>query len=204
MRTKLLNRTKLASALAISFMVGVPSVASAADFFSSDNPVYAGIGYGQATFDAEFEKFDKPTSSDEKDKGMIFFIGKQYNKNLDIEVFYSDLGDAKGNYQTDIGPVSIKINTKVYGVRTNYKFEPISGFIPYVTLGFGKATGKLTTTPSSLTVNGERLARTESDTGAVYGVGAQYKYSKDITLRGEFSKPEDDTQFMYVGVSTSF
>jgi hypothetical protein len=192
MKKNSLNKTKLASVFVISCTLVIPSIASAIDFFSSNNPTYFGAGYGKTKYLGDIEgaailKFDK------KDTGFIGFVGKQYNKDMDIEGFYTK----QGKYEEESGFIKQKrgsIKVTVIGAKVNYKFSQDSNFIPYATLG-----------GANVDIKGSNLLNREFEDGFkfVFGGGVQHKYSKDITLRAEYLDTRA-TSFIWGGVSTSF
>lgn len=213
MKVSLLNRTKTASVVVISLMMGVPSVASATDFFSSDNPIYVGVGFGKnKVSNSELAKFEEGGSLDigGSTSAKTAFIGKKYNRNLDIEAFYMDLGSVSSDSFTVVVQNGGNVNTKVsvkntmYGIKTNYKFMLESDFKPYVTAGYGKMKFKKSYSNGITRITGIDSKISSSDSGAIYGVGVLTNYSKKITFRAEYIKVSDDMNFFWGGVSTTF
>ncbi len=187
MKTSLLNRTKIASVLVISFMVGVPSVVSAIDFFSSNNPTYFGVGYGKTK--NKLDDFD----GDKSDKGFIGFVGKRYNKNMNIEAFYTK----QGKYEEEGNVLFARtgsVEVTAFGVKANYFFSQSNEFLPYATIG-----------GANLDIKTKDLIDEEWSDGfkLVFGAGVQYKQSKDIILRLEYLDVRATT-YIWGGVSTAF
>ncbi len=199
MKTSLLNRTKIASVLVISFMVGVPSVVSAIDFFSSDNPVYVGAGFGKSNFDdvkiAEYTG-GEPIELGGSDSAKLVFIGKPYNKDMDIEAFYIDLGTSEAPVNNN----KIDAKRSAFGAKAVYKFSPTSGFQPYATLGYVKGKSKV---DYNNTAYDSKNADVEDGSGMIFGGGVMHTYSSTIKLRAEYTRLGKDTVF-WGGVSTTF
>jgi hypothetical protein len=189
MKKCLLNRTKIDSAFLISFMLGVPSVVSATDFFSSDNPVYVGVGYGK-TKDKYMDFKDKSIKTDHNDKGFIGFVGKKYNSDIDIEGFYAKLGKFKATQGTQSGTSELT----AFGVKGNYIFSQSDSFLPYITVGGAN----MDTKQSNLRLDGD-----DGGFKLIFGGGVQHKYSKDIKLRVEYLDLRYAT-YIWGGISTSF
>lgn len=190
MKISLLNKTKIASVLLIYLMLSLPSVASAIDFLSSNNPTYFGVGYGKTKLLFDIEN---ATDLDDKDNGFIGFVGKRYNKNMDIEAFYTQQGKFEEDGGGLLKPRSVSVT--VFGVKANYKFSlDNDSFTPYITAG-----------GANVDVKAKNLTEDDVSDGfkLIYGAGVQYKQSKDITLRAEYLDTRGTT-FMWGGVSTKF
>ena len=212
MKVSLLNRTKTASAVVISLMIGMPSMASATDFFSSNNPIYVGAGFGKSKMsNFELAKYDDGSSLNigGSTTAKTAFIGKKYNRNLDIEAFYMDLGSHSSdsfNVNVQGTAVSTKASVKntMYGIKTNYKFMLENDFKPYFTAGYGKLKGKKSYSNGITSIPALDGKFKGSDSGPVYGVGVLNNYSKKITFRAEYIKVSKETTFFWGGVSTTF
>ena len=214
-KKKLLTKTGLVSALGLSLLTAVPSVALA-DFFSSDNPTYVGVGFGKTTIDPD-SKF-----IDEKDTGKMVFIGKQFNKNIFIEAYYADLGKYSGSKNNVKEPVQGRdgnmylitkkedtIKLKSFGIKANYMFDLNGSFKPYATLGFNKLKNNQSV---KLTYNNGRdqaeneVNHDEDGTGIILGAVIQKKFD-GILVRGEYTRykgKDGDVDLMWLGASKQF
>ena len=213
-KKKLLAKTGLASVLGLSLLTAVPSVALA-DFFSSDNPTYVGVGFGKTTIDTDVKFVD------EKDTGKMVFIGKQFNKNIFIEAYYADLGKFSGSKdinktatldngtQVLIKKVEATLKLKSFGIKANYMFELDGDFKPYATIGFNKLTQDATTKISIATAQEEGIINQdggEDGTGIVLGAGVQKKFD-GILVRGEYTRykgKDGSVDLMWLGASKQF
>lgn len=113
------------------------------------------------------------------------YAGYDFNSNVAAEVAYRKLG----TFDYDAGNESIKLNmtqvSAVVSLPLNDQFK-VFGRVGY---GFLNVSGA-----SSYNV----------DNGLIYGAGAQFNVTKNVGIRGEFTRIASDANQITVGVNYKF
>ena len=142
---------------------------------------YIGGGLGAADsgmykYSASLETYSAYDKSGQA--GKLFF-GKHISENIDVEVFYANLGRSF-MAGTDGWYATVKSNS--YGVAA--KYFPFDGaFRPYVKFGLHRLTSK----DSGANSDGEfgDYAKSKS-TNILYGVGADYSVNRSVRVALEY------------------
>ena len=128
--------------------------------------------YKHADLDNPYTAYDKSGQA-----GKIFF-GKHISKNVDVEVFYANLGRSFSQGSSGWYGNS-KSNS--YGIAT--KYFPIDGaFRPYVKVGIHRLTSK----ESAHSDMGIDTNSKSKSTNILYGVGLDYSLNKNDRMALEY------------------
>lgn len=163
-------------AIAGLFVVGIMATASGTAL-AADNAIYGAIDIGQS----KYGTFCDPqagvviTSCDDKDTSYRLAGGYNFNKNLGVEVSYSDYGKASGT------GTALGVTGFVSGGATAFQLVG-NGILPLgnqfsLTVKAGLASVDV---KSSVNIAGSASA---SNTNFVWGVGAQYDFNQSFGIR---------------------
>lgn len=199
--------------LALSAALGVTSAQAA------DTGFYVGGSLGQSMandfngsdFDAELATLGLTSSSstDDTDTGWKLFAGYRFMKYLAVEGAYTDLGKFTA-HSTITAPGAGIVDTEI---KANAWTISALGILP---LGdsfslFGRVGVNLWSTDISATGSGTggTASASESDDGTdwVYGVGAAYNFTNNLSLRGEWERydlGDGDADLWSAGLSWNF
>lgn len=158
---------------------------------AQDSGWYGGLGLGMSEIKGACDGIAGPgISCDEKDTAFKIFGGYQVNQNFAVEIGYTDLGEATASF-AGFGSVSIAASG----------FEALAvGIAPinqqwsmYGKVGFFR--WDVDTTDGTGLVG----SASASGTDLTYGVGINYKLSKNAALRVEYQKYNDIGDFNTTG-----
>lgn len=150
----------------------------ASSSFAADAPkFYAGVDLGTTKVD---DYSDRETS-------YGAFVGYQFNSNFALEGGYRRLADFDEN------GVDIKATQTAVSVIGSLPLS--NGFGVFARLGYNDVKLKATS---------GNFRYSESDDGALYGIGATYAFSPTITGRAEFQRPVSDVTNFSIGVAFGF
>jgi len=197
--------------LALTAALGVTSAQAA------DTGFYIGGSFGQSQI-SDFSGSDldselatlgitSTTTTDDSDSGWKVFAGYKIMKNLAVEGSYTNLGEATAR---------TVVTTPLAGTfNTTLEFESWSisavGILPlndqfslFARLGLN-----VWNLDGSTTGTGSGSAVTTGDDGAdvVYGLGASYNFSQNLSLRGEWERYDfdgSDVDLLSVGLAWAF
>jgi len=164
--------------LVVSLFTCIPSWA---DETYPEHLWYIGGGLGAA--DSGLYKYpasvDTYTAYDKSGQAGKIFFGKHISKNVDVEVFYANLGSSFNQGST--GWYST-IKSSSYGVAA--KYFPFEGaFKPYAKFGLHRLTSK----DSGANSDGDsELTSKSKSTNILYGVGADYSVNKSVRVALEY------------------
>jgi outer membrane protein W len=165
--------------LAVSLFVCSPSWAGET---YPEHLWYIGGGLGAA--DSGLYKYpasvDTYTAYDKSGQAGKLFFGKHITENVDVEVFYVNLG--RSFNQGSTGWYST-IKSSSYGVAA--KYFPFEGaFRPYAKFGLHRLTSK----DSGANSDGESSYQnsTSKSTNILYGVGADYSVNRSVRVALEY------------------
>lgn len=159
------RKSNLLSALLLSAAIGVTAFSANAQ----DKGFYAGAGVGQSLVDEG--------NYDDEDTAFSVFGGYQLNKYLGVESGYVDFGKIEPQ---DSGTALEGDSAYLTAVGT----LPISDkFLAYAKAGVHR--WNVDDQMPGLIGNNE-----DSGTDPTYGVGAQYRLTDQVALRGEYSRFE--------------
>jgi len=160
------------------------NAASAAEW--PDNAFYAGVGVGQSKLKGDAVDYVKsygPTSIDDKDTTGKAFVGYKFNRYFGTEVSANYLG----HYTASNRLASAEAQARSLGLDAVLT-------VP-VTERFGLI-GKAGVARTRVTASGREPGWITSgrghDTGSHFAVGAQYKFSDKVALRGELERQNVD------------
>ena len=141
---------------------------------------YVGGGYGAA--DSGMYKYpasiDTYSAFDKSGHAGKFFIGKHIAKNIDIELFYSNLGRS---FEAGTGGWYATVKSTSYGVAA--KYFPLDGSLrPYAKFGLHRLTSK----DSGYSDSDPAGSSKSKSTNILYGVGADYSVNKNVRVGLEY------------------
>lgn len=134
-------------------------------------------------------------TKDESGTGLKLYAGYQYNRNLAVEVGYTDLGKF-GATRNVTAPAAL-VGSAVADIKTNgYHIDGVGimplqgGFSLFGKLGAIYATTKTSLATSGGVIAGGTSAK-RSDWSWKFGVGAGYDFSRSLGLRFEYERYND-------------
>ncbi len=157
---------------------------------------YAGASIGQANVDmCDDVAALGGTACDDKDTGFKIFGGYDFNETFAIEVGYADLGEVSANAG------ATKITAELNGFYVDAKAT-----IP-VNESFG-IFGKLGLVRWEAEVNAAGFGSLDDDgTDLTFGIGAEYAFTKQFSLRGEWERfdfDDTDVDLLSIGLVVKF
>lgn len=160
-----MRKTKLLSTLLLSATLGAAAFAANAQ----DKGFYAGAGVGQSFVDEG--------AYDDEDTAFTVFGGYQFNRYFGLEAGYADFGKIEPDVA---GPAFEGDSAYLTAVGT----LPITDkFSAYAKAGLHR--WNVDTSLPGVTGNND-----DSGSDPTYGVGAQYRFTDRVALRGEYSRFE--------------
>jgi OmpA-OmpF porin, OOP family len=168
------NRTK-----AVLAAVGTASMLGfSAPTFAQDMGFYAGFSLGQSSADLDCQGF----ACDDKDTTWRILGGYQFNRNLAVEVGYSDLGEVSVNAGV-LGAATIEataIEVVAVGIL------PLANqFSVYGKLGMYRGEADQSGTGAFV------ASASESNTDLTFGVGVKYDFTRNLGVRAEWQRYSD-------------
>jgi len=169
--------------------------------FAQDQGWYAGLHLGQSTAKDGCDGVSGPgITCDDGDTAWRILGGYQFNKNLAVELGYSDLGEVSAS-----GPGgSASIESTVFELVAvgSWPFTP--NFSAY---------GKAGMYRSETDASAPGISESESNTGLTYGLGVRWDFTKNLAARAEYqiysdvgggNIGESDVDVISVGVLWKF
>lgn len=186
MITTKFRKVLVASALVVGSTAALPPVA-----FAQDMGFYAGAGIGKAKFkdacaDPELTEVGFVGSCDDKDTAWKIFGGYQFNRNLGVELGYTDLGEATLTGTAMGLPVSAKTKAKGFELLGVGTFPINEQFAVYGKAGFFRWD-----VDASATVGGVTEAIGAKGTDFTFGLGLKYNFTKNLAARLEWQRYND-------------
>ena len=169
------------------------AVAFAGPAFAQDQGWYAGVTFGQSTAKDACEGVP---ACDDKDTAWRILGGYQFNKNLAVELGYTDLGEASAS------GASLEANAIEVVAVGSWPFTP--QFSAYGKVGFFRGDAELSDSSGSVS---------ESNTDLTYGIGVRWDFTKNLGLRAEYqiytnlgggALVESDVDVISIGVIWKF
>lgn len=168
-----LKKTAIAAAMALA--AGLPSVSMAQAM--ADTGWYVGASIGQSDLDID------------KDTAWKFSLGYQMNRNLSVELGYTNLGEVSAG--------GVDVEATGWEVIGLYKFPVGNQFSIYGLAGI-----------AMVEAEASFLGVTVSDdsTELTFGVGAQYDFSRNMGLRAQWQRygADEDIDVISIGVAIKF
>ena len=130
--------------------------------------------------------FTASTSKDDSDTSWRLFGGYRVLPWLDVEAHYADFGTLRfDSTVTPGGMLSARIRTKAYGVAAVAGVTPMDRLRLYAKGGVARTEAKASFASTGF-VDLASDSLTKRKTGAVYGVGLQYDFTRMIAARVEY------------------
>ncbi len=163
-----------------------------------DMGAYVGVAIGQATQDGQCDNVAPPVTCDDKDSAWKIFGGYQFNRNLAVELGYSNFGEATARS----GAGFVTDEASAFEMTGVLMLPLADRFSIYGKLGFYR--GELERTSNLATPTG-----TNSSTGLTFGGGVRFDVTNAIGVRLEYQIYPDlgdlpDVKVMSVGVLFKF
>ena len=182
-------------------------------FSAKADGFYVGFLTGSTNIDSGVTAVNGATL-DEDGSASSFFFGKKINKNLSIEGFYSDLGEASlagdsGDtfvvdaitYQFNTS-ATIAVSSTTVGLAAKYDFEINEKSNFFVKAGFHNWESEFKvsvgTASASITTDGSDI---------MYGLGAEYKLNEQFSLIAgydNYTLDSEDVSLLNVGAKFQF
>lgn len=144
--------------------------------------VYIGGSYGQAT--ARCMLINQQNSDECTTHGWKAFAGYNFTDNLAVETTYYNLGKAEETYQhATYGAINATGEATAFGLSGVYSFEVSDNFDIFGKLGAVRWNLEGKAKSAAATVSEE-----QSGTSIIYGVGASYKLTDNLSMRGEYER----------------
>jgi len=154
--------------LAASVLAIVLGAASFGADAAKPDGFYVGAGAGQSMIDEDF--------ADDEDVGYQVFGGYQFNRYLGAEAAYTDFG------KVDLTGNAGEIEADAWSLV-------LVGTVPFTGKFSGYAKAGFHDWDAELDVPTAGFAR-DSGTDPTYGLGLQYRFTDNVSLRGEYSRFE--------------
>jgi OOP family OmpA-OmpF porin len=161
--------------------------------FAQDQGWYAGLTFGQSKAKDACEGVP---DCDDKDTAWRILGGYQFNKNLAVELGYTDLGEASAT------GASIEATAWEVVAVGSWPFTP--QFSAY---------GKVGMYRGEVDASAPGISLSESNTDLTYGIGVRWDFAKNLGLRAEYQIYSDvgggdigesDAEVISVGVIWRF
>ena len=134
---------------------------------------YIGGSIGQSKFKGACDDAGG-LSCDDKDTAFRLFGGYQFNRNIAAELGYASLGKVKLS-----GPgFSGSVEGTAWDLSAVGSWPLANQFSVLGRLGFARTEGK----------GGGDFGGSDNKTGVTFGLGAQYDFSRNLGLRGEWQR----------------
>lgn len=144
---------------------------------ADSNPFYAGVDLGSTKVD----------NLGGRKTGFGGFVGYQFNPNLAVEGGYRRLASYT------ISGVDVDLNQAHASVVGTAPLG--NGFSVYGRLGYNKI---------NVSGNAGGKTATASTSGGMFGLGAAYSFSSNVSVRAEFQRPSSDATTFNVGLKFDF
>lgn len=178
---------------------------------------YVGLGYGLTSYDTGISNTTGTANLDEDDSGFKLFGGYNFNKNVAIELAYTDLGEASlsgnpgdtfvldGILWTFISSGSLKIESSLLSLAGVFTHHFNNAFSLYGRLGLASWEADLTANVSG----GPAQSASEDGTDLFFGVGAGWNFAPTWALKAEyelysFDDAEVDVNMLSLNIVKSF
>ena len=169
----------------LAAMLGAASMAVSAGAMAqqTDTGWYVGASIGQADLGPDDSTAWKITG------------GYQLNRNLSVELSYTDLGDA--DVDTGIPGLSANVEATAFELVGVYKFPVGNQFSIYGLAG-------LAMTEVEASIGG--VSASDDSTDLTFGFGAQYDFSRNMGVRAQWQRydADDEADVISIGVVVKF
>jgi OOP family OmpA-OmpF porin len=186
---KIINKNKMLMTCLLG-LVGFTSSVNANLFGDLTDQWYIGGSLGQSNMTPDGGSTWKTT--DDNDIAKKLYVGKDINKQLSLEAFWADFGDAKLTSNTNAQGA---VNYNAIGANVVYK-PPymIAGLRPIGKLGVAKFNNR----------DKGNVSSTQKHMLTIFGgIGAEYDLSQNLKLRSEFEYYDEDINQFNIGVNWS-
>ena len=155
-------------------------IASSAAFAAQPNTFYAGVDAGRT----KVEDFDRDTS-------FGAFVGYNFHQNFAVEGGFRRLADMNSSF----AGVNTKLTADQLALSVIGSLPVAESFSVYGRLGLNRLEAK---------AKAGNISAKESETKALFGVGAAYAFTPAVSARVEVQKPASDVTNVSAGVSFQF
>jgi OmpA-OmpF porin, OOP family len=169
--------SKVTKGLAILGLASAMAFAGPA--LAQDAGWYVGATLGQSKSKDACE--GGPVDCDDKDNAWRILGGYQFNKNLAIELGYTDLGEASASG----GGFTASIEAAVWELVAVGSLPITPNFSVYGKLGMYRGETDLTTNLPGIS------NESESNTDLTFGIGVRWDFTKNLGLRAEYQVYQD-------------
>ena len=173
---------------------------------------YGGVSLATTTVDTGISGTTGTAALDEDDSGYKVMVGKKLGKNLSIEGFYADFGEASltGNngdnftlnnttYVFTANNVSLKHASTGFGINAKLTHEFSRKFSIAGRLGW-----LMWDTETTVSSASTASSTSNSGTDAFYGFGFKYNISKKYALVADYDTYVDDADFNMTSLGVIF
>jgi OOP family OmpA-OmpF porin len=149
--------------------------------FAQDQGFYAGLTLGQSKQKDACDGIGGGASCDDKDNAWRILGGYQFNKNLAVELGYTDAGEVSAS----AGGFTASIEAKIWEVVAvgSWPFTP--NLSAYGKLGLYRADTDATSNIPGVS------NESESNNDLTYGIGARWDFTKNLGARLEYQVYKD-------------
>lgn len=167
----------------LAAMVGAAAMTLSAGAMAqqADTGWYAGASFGQSDLDID------------KDTAWKIFGGYQLNRNLSVELGYTNLGEVSEG----VGPLRVSAEATAWEVIGVYKFPVANQLSLYGLAGIAM---------TEVDVEFLGVSASDDSTELTFGFGAQYDFSRNVGLRAQWQRygADEDIDVISLGVAVKF
>lgn len=165
----------------------------------------AGLGQSRTSFSANEFSTGNPAVSETQDKtdtAWKLFGGYNFNRNLAIEAGYVDLGEPEYKYSAAAGSANARVENRAWFIAGKATLPLANQFGVFGKLGLARKRSEVNMSdPSNITGGSFRASKSRND--AVWGLGAEYMFNRNVGLRLEYEDFGSITFAFLVTVSQS-
>lgn len=160
-------------------------------FVAHAEDTYLKLGVGQSGYDLR-------DTGNTHQTGYFLAGGMAIDKNVDVEIGYIDFG--KGTFSSEVTNTDVKV--KSFYIAGIGKYWVNDAFNVYGKLGIAHL--KSEANINSKLVSEPTQTETETETKVLYGVGASYHFTKELSGSLEYAKYRSNVDMFSAGVRYSF
>lgn len=137
---------------------------------------YIGGSIGQSKFKGDCG----PVDCDKNDTGFRLFGGYQFNRNIALELGYTDLG----KLSVSVPGFSASVEANAWDLSGVFSWPVANQFAVFGRLGFARVESK---------AGGAFGSASDTKNGLTWGLGAQFDVMRNLGLRAEFQRYKADS-----------
>ncbi|BBI98522.1 hypothetical protein FGKAn22_02150 [Ferrigenium kumadai] len=166
---------KIAAALLLSTAVAAPA-------FAADSAFYAAFDIGQSNAKDACNGIPAGVSCKKTDTAVRLAGGYQFTPIWGAEISYADLGKARASGLILGIPVSVDSKSNSVQLAATGTFPISGGFSILGKLGIARTEVKTSGSVLGIVVASAKATSTK----AAYGIGAQYDFTKNVSVRAQY------------------